>query len=372
MTRLGLLVISALALAQSGSDARYQRLAERLQEFRGLPPARQDRLRQLDEQLHTLDSDSRDRMQQVLEDYNRWLLALPESDRRRVIEASNPAERLEAVRDLRLREAAERLPRKLREKIDSAPEGERPALRDRFLREQRQRRRAASLPQWDEALTITLPPPFDSPERRQDLIRFVRESLSPRLTLAYQERLWFSLFAAQQDEGREFFQSVAALTDRATAALPGPIQGPDNLLELPREVQAALAPHMRQSSALREELALAPRGWPQYAQAVTRIAAKHGIALPKSLGPTTPAELAVYPGLRAWIDRVNQADPMAAQRLQRAEGRWPDYPRTLQKEAARLGIELPGLKLPGPPKFWDSYRTRPAAPTTGRASKPAP
>ena len=42
-----------------------------------------------------------------------------------------------------------------------------------------------------------------------------------------------------------------------------------------------------------------------------------------------------------------------------AEGKWPDYPNTIQELARRHQLEVPWHTLPGQRKNWDNYRPPP-------------
>ena len=42
--------------------------------------------------------------------------------------------------------------------------------------------------------------------------------------------------------------------------------------------------------------------------------------------------------------------------LQKAEGMWPEYPQAVQRLALKKQLSIPDLPLPGPPEFWDRLR----------------
>jgi hypothetical protein len=42
--------------------------------------------------------------------------------------------------------------------------------------------------------------------------------------------------------------------------------------------------------------------------------------------------------------------------LEEAQGRWPDYPRTVMELARKYKLAVPGWTLPGPAQFWDRLR----------------
>ena len=43
-------------------------------------------------------------------------------------------------------------------------------------------------------------------------------------------------------------------------------------------------------------------------------------------------------------------------RLKAAEGKWPDYPQAVVKLAAEHGLTVPGTTLPGSPEQWNKVR----------------
>src|SRR4051794_21881310 len=66
------------------SDAERARLKQYLIAYRRLSPEAQDRVRQLDQDLHDEDAATRIRLFGVMERYALWLSRLPDADRKRV------------------------------------------------------------------------------------------------------------------------------------------------------------------------------------------------------------------------------------------------------------------------------------------------
>jgi len=46
------------------------------------------------------------------------------------------------------------------------------------------------------------------------------------------------------------------------------------------------------------------------------------------------------------------------QRLKEAEGRWPEYPRTVMDLAKLYKLSVPGWTLPDQKDFWDKFRIK--------------
>src|SRR5262249_16857687 len=52
-------------------------------------------------------------------------------------------------------------------------------------------------------------------------------------------------------------------------------------------------------------------------------------------------------------DRLSEAD---RKRLDKAEGLWPEFPRTLHELALKYKTAIPELTLPGDPQRWDRFK----------------
>ncbi len=118
----------------------YARLLRDLRAFQALPPDRQERMRQLDRDLHDQDADTQDRLWGVLDRYTDWVNRLPEADQKRIDQAADRNERLAIVKQLRMNDWMERLPKKDRDDLLALPPEQRPARLADFRQKDRQRR----------------------------------------------------------------------------------------------------------------------------------------------------------------------------------------------------------------------------------------
>lgn len=319
----------------------YNRLKQDWRAFRALPRERQERIRQLDRELHQEDSHTQDRLLRILERYGTWLKRLPEKDRQQIESASGPGDRLQAVRDVRDREWVARLPRALRERVDKTPAEQRPAQVIQLRDQERQRRR-----DWRQTHIVRL---SDFPPEVQT---FVNESLRPLLSPEERVRL-----RNAEGTGPLYGKTILDLGERYRALhLLSPVAGPTRYDELPKEVKQRLAPKVLEKSLERTGRRQTEGKWPDYALAVTEVARTKNLQLPP-LGPSRPDQLA--PAVRQFLDkelapRLDEADQ---KRLKEAEGRWPGFPWTLLELARKHGLTLPGVTPPGPRDLWEDLRS---------------
>ncbi|MDW8266933.1 MAG: hypothetical protein RMJ52_16555, partial [Gemmataceae bacterium] len=325
--------------------------------FRQLTAEQRDRLRQLDRDLQLQDPQTRAHLLEVLKRYVNWLHRLPAVDRQRVEAAASASERLALIRELRDRAWYERLPRADRERLEKAPEKERAALLEQLRREDRQRREEALLVtrfwkelQSNEKLPTSLK---DLPADVQD---FVEKTLRPMLS----DEQWRRLQAAQ---GRwpQFPRTLVELVDQHPVVIPGPI-GYTRIADLPEDVQKRL--RLTKGSATERLLKQLEGRWPEFGLMVLDLAQKKAepkkpvYRLPRVMTPSHPAEFS--PAIQTFIEKelYPRLSREERDRLQEAEGKWPEYPQTLVELARKHRLSIPGMSLPGPADVWDRYRLR--------------
>jgi hypothetical protein len=333
----------------------YERLRRSLLAFLALPEERQERLRRLDRELHEEDSATSARLQRVLERYAEWLQRLPDAGRRRIESERDPKTRIQIIRELRQQEWIERLPKAVREDLQKLP-AEQQRLRIAELKKEERKRREewqVALRHWN-GLTQNRPPMTRLEDLTPPVKTFVHEFLFPLLTAGEKNRLL-------QAQGKHplFLRTLVELADKHLLKLPGP-PGPTTFEQLPAELQARLTklkdwppPGLKQAEGK----------WPDYALEVVQLARANKVRLPKQLGACRPGEFSS--SIRRFIEKqllpVLGADDAAL--LKKAEGIWPRYPRLLLRLAAKHGLPVPGMRLPGPPQAWDPYRS----PATAKA-----
>jgi hypothetical protein len=341
---------------------RLARLQQELTAFRALPPARQEHLRRLDRALREEDSATSARLQRVLERYADWLGRLPDAERKQIEEAATAEERLRIIKAVRERQWLEQLPRATREELDRLPAAQRPARIAALHQQERAFREEwhTAARHWDELVQRRAPALWQ--ELMPQVKAFATESLFPMLSPEEKERLLRS-----RGQWPAFPETLVELADKHPIRLPGPTTGPSRFDELPPGVQARL-PDLRDAPP--PFVRLAEGIWPDYAQTVTVYARNNKIRLPRQLGPCRPEEFSQ--AVREF--RETKLLPVLTEeekrRLTRAEGLWPQYPRVLREAARRHGLEVPGMRLPGPRAFWDRFRKEPTAAGDGLPEVP--
>ncbi len=337
-------------LEQSRKDPKlFAQLRSDYEAFRNLPPAEQERFRKLDQELQDVSSPDRRRLYRALERYASWLDRLPEPQRRRVESAPNEDERIKVIREIRQEQWVDHLPRVFREKVQKAKGKERKAL-IRELRQEEKRRRQEwqlSLRHWDEFLNGQ--PPTRKADLKPVVRNFIDNQLIPRLRQDEIKRL-----TDAENSWPLYLQTLVELNDKAFR-IPGPV-GPRSFTELPQNLRRWLNHNV--SSDQRQALKTLEGKWPEFALKVALLSrGKFRHAAP--LAPAAPDQ---YPMNIQWFIH-NQLDRVLTDqektRLKKAEHFWPRYPLLLVALSRRHGLQVQGTALPGPPTFWDRYRTKP-------------
>lgn len=346
-------------------------------EFKRFPAARQQQLRQLDQQLADLPPADRDRLFGVLEAYSSWLDRLPGPDRREVLSAADPAERLDAVRRVGERAWRDALPARSREQFtQTADPDERFRLVSRWKQAEANRRAEWALArrQWGEQVRDPGARlwPFSDPVLAGQVDEYVRTVLGvdpairvePKMELPAGCRLTrdelFELKArheAAQKDG--YWLLYGACLQRFAERHPGlPEPGSKSAITdstgLPPVVvrdlrKAKIPPEVRKAHVVGK--------WPDYALEVTQAAQKVGLVLAEPLGPCRPGEF--RPPVSAFVSDalLPVLTPAEREKLKALEGKWPDYPRQMVESARRHDLSVPGVTLPGPPSLWAKFYT---------------
>lgn len=337
---------------------RQEYLRVQLAEFQSLPRPRRDELRQLDHDLLALPHEEQEQLRRVMIDYAGWASSLSES-RLHTLAALPPRERANEVYTLRQQQWVAALPSARRQQWQQATPQEQARLTEIWRQADRQWREewrwAAQY--WTEIRANVWPLPLHNAEFRQQLHQFIDTRLRPELTDSESARLDLAVTALEQGNLIRFARTLVDLSDRHPV-LPGPLDGPKSFSELPAAVQEYLL-----ANGIRPEAPALQRDvgqWPEYAIAVTEFARKRSVELPVQLGPSRPEEF--DPPIPEVIDRLmralNRQRSEDRNRLQDAEGQWPEYPRLIYELAQREGIEIPGVTLPGDSTKWDRFRRR--------------
>jgi hypothetical protein len=352
-----------------------------LRAFRELPAERQDKIRQLDQQLHEQEPPRRDRLVRVLEAYAAWLYRLQDVDRKRVLAATSPGDRLEAIREARRVQWLANLPAAQRKQLKDLPAADRAALITQWKADEDQRRDAwhTARVHWDAVRTGRPPWPFGDAAMKKEVLAFVKAAYHPddparcRLTTSPQggdlgrmrEALdraekaneWAVLGQVVHDFSR--LPRYEMLPEPATGK---PVTGFDDLWP-------DAAKHFLKRPNARQKLEPHAGKWPDFALAVWDESGKSKqFAVPPSfvLGPSRPDDF--KPEVKRLLGDLHKAaTPAEWGGLKQLEGKWPEYPRELVRVAKAHDRSVPGAMPPGPPSQWaKTYnRTRPPAPRPG-------
>ncbi|CAN5131142.1 hypothetical protein BH10PLA2_BH10PLA2_09810 [soil metagenome] len=329
----------------------YARLRKNLTDFLQLPPERQAALRQLDRDIQAEDSVTSARLLRVLDRYVDWLNQLPEEDRQTVASADSNAERQQRIKQIRDREWILRQPKAVADQLVRLASVEQ-ASRIAQLRKEE----ADFRTHWDAA--ILYQDQFSrirsQPEKFADNLNFfIRESLEPVLSKEELKQL-----REVKDRWPNFEMKLVELADKHPTRLPGRvgIRTFDQIVAkypgLPEDFKKSLKRAPTPSAAEGK--------WPDYAETVVAVAGRRYVELPGPLGECRDSEFAVP--LRDFVknELLPVLKPEERTSLQKQEGKWPAYPRTLLQLARNHGLQVPGMGLPWPKDVWESFRRKSA------------
>jgi hypothetical protein len=176
--------------------------------YRRLSPEVQAGLRQLDRDLLDEDVVARVRLDGVMERYAGWLARLPEADRRRVTEAPAGGERLRVVRALLDRQWLDSVPQAYAGRAD---------LIDKWRQDEhkRQQDRLQALRAAEEAALLPL---LQQQKFREDVEKFIKQTLEPKLNPRQKQRL-----ETVRSKGTTYayYHTVLVLSDAHNLQPPG-------------------------------------------------------------------------------------------------------------------------------------------------------
>jgi hypothetical protein len=197
-----------------------ERLKQYLAAFRGLPPDAQERVRQLDKDIQDEDPATRARLIGVMERYALWLSRLSEPDRKRIQAAPAGPERLHVVRDVMEQQWLDGLPPARKAQLAKATDAERKILITRWHNEERERNqdRAVTLRATQEMAILGQDARMKT--FREDVAKFVRSDLEPKLTP--KEKTRFQPIKDRPAAGFNYFRQVLVLSEIHGLQPPGP------------------------------------------------------------------------------------------------------------------------------------------------------
>ncbi|HEX4613751.1 MAG TPA: hypothetical protein VH092_36555, partial [Urbifossiella sp.] len=153
-----------------------------LKAFRDLPAERQEKIRQLDQQLLALPQPRRDKLFHALEQYAAWLQRLPDGERKKVLAAPAADERLAVIEDVRRGQWVAGLPAAYRQKLGNLVAKDRADLIAAWKAEEDARREIWANVRFHREFaegTGRQPWPFTEPGARKQVLDFARTAYHP-------------------------------------------------------------------------------------------------------------------------------------------------------------------------------------------------
>ncbi|CAN5372868.1 hypothetical protein BH11PLA2_BH11PLA2_33610 [soil metagenome] len=353
-------VHAATLHSESVSSSELAKLEE---VFRKLPPARQQQLRQLDEDFYALDSVQQLKFHGILERYAVWLDHLPEEYRKEVLAAPAMDERIEAIRRIRNRLWRKNLPASVKARLEETADKEEV---DRILADQKNQEAARRLlwesarRQWGNLKSDKKPFPFDDADLTKQVEEYTATMLRPRMTPG--ELVRFEELRKDTAQGGYvawyLYGAAILYAAESHAMLPEPKNGKPvmKIDDLPTDFMKRLRPAgvVRPGMVKRDLKDLPQHGkWPDFAEVVAQEAQQRNMPLP--IPPFGPARLDEFkPEVEeAAKQLVAKLSPREKTDFEALQGKWPAYPKMLNELARRYDVVLPGVSLPGSPREWN-------------------
>lgn len=344
-----------------------------LKVFRDLPAERQEKIRQLDQQLHTLPDDRRDRLLRVMEVYAAWLHRLPDAERKKVLAAATPDDRLEAIDDAHRTQWVAGLPAKHRQELKAQPPEERAALIAKWKADEDATRAkwADARFHWEFVRLQRQPWPFTEKGMKEQVLAFARGAYhydDPKRNRLLPPDLTRFNEAVERAEKGELVWLGKAVYDlsRTPRYETFPEAGPKGKMVL--DVADLAAGPFRENLAKRVANKVGAEvvgRWPDFALFVHRELGKFKKTADVQLGPAAPGEF--KDEVQQFLPELQKkASPAEWKVLRDKQGKWPEYPAELLRLARQHDLSVPGAMPPGAPSLWDRTYNLPPARPTGR------
>jgi len=351
---VSLLIVGLVVAAEPD---RTELLRTNMAIFERLPTERQQQLRRLDQQLHDQPPIVQARLQNVMEDYVRWLKRLPEEQQKQVL-ATPPEQRLTLIRQIRDQQFIDSLPMALKQRLEKEPgllaefRQNEEIWRDDWLLVKRN---------WDEIKANRFALPFHDEAFRAELEAYLA-NLGPHLS--NEERDLLRKAKNSNDEGNVFryARRLLELSDRHPL-LPGPQDGPKTWDALPLDIREFL--ERNQIVSPKQPNFEGWGRWPDYAAHVTKVVREKKLKLPKEFGPTLATSYA-QPDFRLFVGKIEKLmdkdkdkDKLADRMLwSQTKDHWPEFPKLMLDMSKKYGVPIPGYTLPGSAAGWEKVRVK--------------
>ena len=341
--------------------------------FRELTAERQEAIRTLDQRIHALEPPKRDRMLRLLENYASWLQRLQDSDRKRILAATDSTDRLEAVRKVLVKQWVAALPAARRTLLKEVPVEEEVKLLAKWRAEEEKARTewAVARVQWESLRTGKQPWPFTDERMKKDVLDYIRATYKPddpkraRLTAFGADggdagRLKEAMDRADKGEWALLGKAVYDFSKKYEM-LPEPAKGSPvtELADLPIGIGKLLEKRPKFSKAIEQ----ATGKWPDFALAIHAEVGFKAFASLKGdrLGPCSADEFK-DDFRRGFGELRKKLSDSEIAGLKSHDGNWPAYPREIIRLAKAHDVSLPGVMPPGPPSLWEKTYNPPRQP----------
>jgi hypothetical protein len=333
----------------------YARLQADFRAFTQLPAEKQERLRQLDQELHNTDSITQKRLWSVMERYTAWYDHLSEADQRKIDQATDRQVRLLIVKQYRENQWMTRQPQKVRDELGKLAPDKRGEEIAKQRRDERQR-----LTAWMRTMHVgkaAAPPQPTKPVRASDFpadaTQFINEMLKPQLIPSDRDHL-----KALEGKWPHYARRVLELSEQGDyrVKLPGPSTGPATFEKLPDQYKDLF---QKSAENLPTTVRRKATHWPEFAIAVTEEARKKNATVPPEkkatlpLGPAQPKNFATP--VKEFIETTLTAQLSDAEKkeLKDTEGRWPEYPQKVLALAEKYYLDVPMMRMPYDVEWWE-------------------
>ena len=339
-------------------------LRENLKLFLALPEKRQEKIRQLDHDLHELPAARKDRYSATLDRYADWLDQLRQQDPaayRAIKDAPDPAARLALIKERRDREWVQTQPKAQRDQWEKLPAEARADFVLKLRQEERHKHQQWVIAQrfWKELETKK-----ELPCRLSDFSdkvkNYVKDFLLPKLTEAELKQL-------SGAEGRwpDYPVALVEIAGKRPSALPPsrPEELPRKFAELPEPIRRHLIEKKGGKDLAKPKILKQYTqfdGSPNFSSKAVEIAFKDGKVPFESEYLACNFKSLLKP-MREFVDSklvpALEKDPADKRKFADNEGKWPDYPLTIQELSQKYNLQPPWHFLPEPEKWkWDNYR----------------
>ena len=334
------------------------RLRENLKVFLALPENRRAAIVKLHDDLQELPAKKRERLQSTLESYADWLeqLRIKRPQIYQAIkDAPDSAARLALIKDQRDREWIKAQPRAQQEQWEKLAGQARTEFVTKLREEERQRHEQWLIARrfWRE-LESKQPLPSRLADLSPKVKEYVNEFLLPSLTDAEKKQL-----AIAEGHWPDYPQALVEIATKHPSALP-PVP-PRAFTQLPIPVQNRLI-DKKIGTGIQKKLwkELQQHDGPNFASKVVAIGLREN-KLPFGFGHEylAPNFKSLLPPMQEFVDK--KLDPVLDQgekrKLSDAQGKWPDYPLTIQELAQKHALQPAWHILPEPERWkWGDYR----------------